>query len=61
MPSSFEEIRQALIEFAYEPKAINLDALLADVIEIARPEAIQSLSSFGKVFALISMSWITAN
>jgi hypothetical protein len=41
MPSSFEEIPQALIEFAYEPKAINLDAQLADVIEIARPEALQ--------------------
>lgn len=48
MPSSFEEIRQALIEFAYEPKAINLDALRAEVIEIARTEAIQSPSSLAR-------------
>jgi hypothetical protein len=35
-----EEIRQALLEFAYEPDAINLDALVADVIDIARRESI---------------------
>lgn len=33
-----EEIRQALLEFAYEPEAINIDALVADVIEMARRE-----------------------
>jgi len=33
-----EEIRQALLEFAYEPEAFNLNALVADVIEIARRE-----------------------
>jgi hypothetical protein len=35
-----EEIRQALLELAYEPEAINLDALVADVIEIASRESI---------------------
>ena len=35
-----EEIRQALLEFCYEPDAINLDALVADVIDIARWESI---------------------
>jgi len=35
-----EEIRQALLELAYEPEAINLDALVTDVIEIARRESI---------------------
>lgn len=37
---AFEEIRQALLEFAYEPETFNLDALVTDVIEIARREAI---------------------
>ena len=36
---AFEEIRQALLEFAYEPEAVNVDALVADVIEMARREA----------------------
>jgi hypothetical protein len=31
-----EEIRQALLEFAFEPEEFNLNALVADVIEIAR-------------------------
>jgi len=35
-----ENIRQALLEFAYEPEAFNVDALVADVIDIARREAI---------------------
>ena len=34
-----EEIRQALLEFAYEPDAINLDALVTYVIDIARRES----------------------
>jgi hypothetical protein len=38
--SASEEIRQALLEFAYEPEAINMDALVADIIEIARRESI---------------------
>jgi hypothetical protein len=33
-----DEIRQALLEFAYEPEAFNLSALVADVIETARRE-----------------------
>jgi hypothetical protein len=37
--SSSEEIRQALLEFAYEPEAFNMDALVADVIDMARREA----------------------
>jgi hypothetical protein len=32
MPSGFDAIRQALLVFAYEPEAINLDALVADII-----------------------------
>jgi hypothetical protein len=35
-----EEIRQALLEFAYEPESFNLNALVADVIEMARREAV---------------------
>ena len=35
-----EEIRQALLEFAYEPEAFNVDTLVADVIDMARREAI---------------------
>jgi hypothetical protein len=35
-----EEIRQALLEFAYEPETFNMDALVADVIEIARREVV---------------------
>jgi len=38
--SASEEIRQALLEFAYEHESINLDALVADVIEIARREVV---------------------
>jgi len=38
--SSSEDIRQALLEFAYEPEAFNVDALVADVIDMARREAI---------------------
>jgi hypothetical protein len=37
-----EEIRQALLEFAYEPEAFNLNALVADVIEMARREVVVS-------------------
>lgn len=33
-----EEIRQALLEYGYEPEAFNLSALVADLIEIARRE-----------------------
>jgi hypothetical protein len=33
-----EEIGQALLQPAYEPEAFNLNALVADVIEIARLE-----------------------
>jgi hypothetical protein len=33
-----EEIRRALLEFAYEPETFNLNALVADVIEMARRE-----------------------
>jgi hypothetical protein len=38
MPSfdSFGEIRQALLEFAYEPESFNVDAVVADIIEMAR-------------------------
>ena len=32
----FGEIRQALLEFAYEPETFNVDALVADIIEMAR-------------------------
>jgi len=38
--SASEEIRQALLEFAYEPESTNLDALVADVIKIARREVV---------------------
>jgi hypothetical protein len=31
-----EVIRRALLKFAYEPEAFNLNALVADVIEMAR-------------------------
>ena len=37
-----DEIRQALLEFAYEPEAFNLNALVADVIEMARREVVVS-------------------
>jgi len=33
-----DEIRQALLELAYEPEAFNLNALVADVIDMARRE-----------------------
>jgi hypothetical protein len=33
-----EEIRQALLEYSYEPESFNLGALVADIIEIARRE-----------------------
>jgi hypothetical protein len=31
-----EEVRQILLEFAYEPEAFNIDILVADVIDLAR-------------------------
>lgn len=37
--SSSKDIKQALLEFAYEPESFNVDALVADVIDIARREA----------------------
>jgi hypothetical protein len=33
-----DEIRRALSEFAYEPESFNLNALVADVIDMAQQE-----------------------